>query len=100
MGLFKYTVSYKDIQIRPYYFSGMVILTGVIGWICAWIARDAIDIFLEVKDVPVSFALVAGYAGGDFIENVFKIAMKEPHLFKIGDKIKRLGKTIDISEED
>lgn len=99
MGLFKYTVSYKNIEIRPYYFTVMVILTGIVGWISAWVVRDAIDIFLEVDDVPVSFALVAGYAGGDFIENLFKIAMREPHLFEIGAKIKKLGETIDISDE-
>ncbi len=97
MGLFKYTTSYKDIEIRPYYFAGMVILTGIIGWVSAWILRDALEIFLEISRIPLSFGLVAGYAGGDFIENVFKIAMREPQLFEIGRRIKEVG---DEVQED
>lgn len=91
MGLFKYTTSYKDIEIRPLYFGGMVLLTGVIGWISSWIVKDAVDIFLDISEVPLSFAIVAGYAGGDFIENVFKIAMKEPQLFELGRRIKEIS---------
>ncbi len=99
MGLFKYTTSYKDVEIRPYYFLGMVIFTGIIGWVSAWVVRDALDIFLEVKVIPLSFALVAGYAGGDFIENLFKIAMKEPQLFEVGRKIKKIGEDIKREKE-
>ncbi len=96
MGLFKYTFSYKDIEIRPYYFAGMVLLTGLVGWISAWVARDALQIFLDINgSLPVSLAVVAGYAGGDFIENVFKILMKEPQLFDIGRKVKQISEEIE-----
>lgn len=97
MGLFKYTTSYKDVKIRPYYFGGMVILTGVIGWVSAWVARDMLRIFLELETVPLSFAIIAGYAGGDFIENVFKIAMKEPNLFEVGREIKEVSEDVGDS---
>lgn len=97
MGLFKYTTSYKDIEIRPYYFTGMVLLTGIVGWISAWVVKDALAIFMEVEYVPLSFALVAGYAGGDLIENLFKIAVGEPQLFEIGRKVKQLGEEIEES---
>ena len=95
MGLFKYTTSYKDVKIRPYYFAGMVVLTGVIGWVSAWVARDVLRIFLELETIPVSFAIIAGYAGGDFIENVFKIAMKEPNLFEVGRQIKEVSEDVE-----
>lgn len=97
MGLFKYMTSYKDVEIRPYYFAGMVILTGVIGWVSAWVAGDALRIFLELETVPLSFAVVAGYAGGDLIENIFKIAVQEPQLFHLGEKLKEAK---EIVEED
>jgi len=93
MGLFKYITSYKDVEIRPYYFAGMVILTGIVGWVSAWIAGDALRIFLELEAVPISFAVVAGYAGGDLIENIFKIAMREPHLFELGKRVKQMEDT-------
>ena len=95
MGLFKYITSYKDVEIRLSYFTGMIILTGIIGWVSAWIARDALAIFLEIESPPLSFALVAGYAGGDFIENLFKIATKQPQLFEIGEKIKKVSETVE-----
>ncbi len=62
-------------------------LSGVVGYVAAWIAQDVVHIFLELDTLPLSFALIAGYAGGDFIENIFKIGMKEPNLFEIGKKI-------------
>jgi len=88
VGLVKYMTSYKDVKIRPYYFAGSVLLTGIVGYVSALIAKDAASIFLELEALPVSFAIVAGYAGGDFIENLFKIGMKDPDFFKIGEKIK------------
>ena len=92
VGLAKYMTSYKDVEIRPYYFTGAVILSGIVGYVSAWIAQDVAHIFLELETIPVSFALIAGYAGGDLIENIFKIGMKEPNLFEIGKKIVNIKK--------
>ncbi len=90
VGLAKYMTSYKDVEIRPYYFLGAVLLSGIVGYVSAWIAQDVAKIFLELSSIPLSFAVVAGYAGGDFIENIFKIGMKDPNLFEIGKKIKKI----------
>ncbi len=92
VGIFKYMTSYKDVKIRPYYFLGSILLTGVVGYVSALVAQDAAQIFLELETVPVSFALVAGYAGGDFIENIAKIGMKDPDLLKVGEKLKGMFK--------
>ncbi len=92
VGLVKYMTSYKDVEIRPYYFTGAVFISGVVGYASAWIAQDVAHIFLELETIPISFALIAGYAGGDLIENVFKIGMREPNLFEIGKKIKDIKK--------
>ncbi len=90
VGLVKYITSYKDVEIRPHYFLGTVALSGVIGYISAWVAKDVAHTFLELETFPVSFAIVIGYAGGDFLENIFKIAIKNPNLFEIGTKIKKV----------
>ncbi len=89
----KYMTSYKDVEIRPYYFSGAVLLSGVVGYVSAWVAQDVAHIFLEIDALPLSLAVIAGYAGGDLIENIFKIGMKEPNLFEIGKKIKKITDT-------
>jgi hypothetical protein len=94
VGLVKYITSYKDVEIRPYYFISSVLLSGLIGYVAAWILKDVAHLFLEIDTAPVSFALIAGYAGGDLIENLFKIGMKEPNLFEIGKKVQEIGKTI------
>jgi len=88
VGLLKYTQSYKDVKIKPWYFSGTVILSGIVGFICAWITNDLGIAFLGFETLPLSVAVIVGYAGGDFIENIFKIIVKEPNLFEIGKKIK------------
>ena len=83
VGLIKYVQSYKDVQIKPWYFSGMVFLSGVIGIICAWIVQDMGINFLGVDTISPTIALIVGYAGGDFIENIFKIIIKKPNLFGV-----------------
>ena len=82
VGLIKYSQSYKDVDIRPWYFSGTVVISGLIGVACAWIVQDLGVSFIGLETLPLSIALIIGYAGGDFIENVFKIIVKEPELFQ------------------
>jgi hypothetical protein len=91
IGVIKYLTSYKDVKINLYYFLGMITISGILGYVCAWVARDVSGIFLEIKMLPVSFALVAGYAGGDFLENLVKIGMKDTNIYDIGEKIKKIA---------
>lgn len=98
VGLVKYITSYKDVEIRPFYFLGSVLLTGIVGYVAAWIAKDVAHIFLEIDSAPISFALIAGYAGGDLIENLFKIGIKEPNFFEIGKKIEKITGSISPKE--
>ena len=81
VGLIKYTQSYKDVQIRPWYFSGMVFLGGIVGVVSAFIVHDLGITFLGVETVSPTIALIVGYAGGDFIENIFKIIIKKPNFY-------------------
>ncbi len=82
VGLIKYVQSYKDVSIKPWYFSGTVAVSGLIGLTCAWVVQDLGVTLMGIDTIPLSFALVIGYAGGDFIENIFKIIIKEPDLFQ------------------
>ncbi len=61
VGFIKHQFSYKNVGFNLPYFLAMMFLSGVIGLVVAYaFGRDAI------------FALVVGYAGGDFIESVYK----------------------------
>jgi len=87
MGLVKYMQSYKDVEIRPYYFSATVLVSGLIGFASAWVTHDMGLAFLGIEEIPLSLALVIGYAGGDFLENVYKIVSKKEDLFSVGGKV-------------
>jgi hypothetical protein len=90
VGIIKYITSYKDVKINPYYFSGTVIISGIVGYVSALIVQDISGVFLELEVLPLSFAIVAGYAGGDFLENLVKIALKDADLSNLGEKIKKI----------
>lgn len=82
VGILKYSLSYKDVSIRPVYFGLTVFISGLIGLLCVWIVSDLGISFLGLNSFPVSLGIVFGYAGGDLIENIFKIIIKRPILFK------------------
>jgi len=88
VGLIKYVQSYKDVEIRSWYFLVTIFVSGLVGLSCSWIINDLGISFLGLTETPLSLALVIGYAGGDFIENIFKIVIKEPNFFELGRKIK------------
>ena len=81
MGISKYLRSYKDVKIRPVYFGLSILVSGLAGLLSAWIIKDLGITFLNLNYVPASIAIIVGYAGGDFLENTFKIIIKKPEFF-------------------
>ena len=81
VGISKYLRSYKDVKIRPIYFGLSVLISGIAGLLSAWIVKDLGMTFLQLDYVPATVAIIVGYAGGDFLENTFKIIMKKPEFF-------------------
>lgn len=82
VGISKYIRSYKDVKIRPLYFGLSILVSGLAGLLSAWIIKDLGMTFLELSYVPASIAIIVGYAGGDFLENMFKIITKKPEFFE------------------
>src|SRR3990167_8146545 len=83
VGFMKYQSSYKSSPFRPWYFLGTVGLSGLIGFIAAWVTKDLGVSFLGMATISPSIAFVIGYAGGDFIENLFKIISGKSSVFPI-----------------
>jgi len=75
VGFIKYQYSYKNVGFDVRYFFGMTFLSGVIGTLAAASAQGMNVNFLN-NGYTAAFAFVVGYAGGDFMENVFKIITK------------------------
>lgn len=60
-GFLKHQMAYRKAEFNLWYFLMIVLLSGIIGLTTAYaFGQNAL------------FAFVVGYAGGDFIENVYK----------------------------
>ena len=81
VGILKYVFSYKEVQMRWGYFAGTSVVSGLIGLTAAWIVKELGIAFVGIGTLSPAIALIVGYAGGDFLENIFKIITKEPVLF-------------------
>lgn len=79
VGFIKYQFSYKEVKFRPYYFLAMIFLSGVVGTV-ATLAIKEIGFNLLESFTP-ALAFIIGYAGGDFIENIYKIIIKKSSFY-------------------
>jgi hypothetical protein len=64
--------SQNGASFNPWYFGGTVLVSGIVGLAAAYAANGAGLPFFGVVINP-ALALIIGYAGGDFLENVFRI---------------------------
>lgn len=83
VGYLKYRSSYKNTTFVLNYFALSVGISGAVGLIAAWVTMDLGLTFLGLPSITPSLAIVIGYAGGDFIENVFKIITGKTSLFQL-----------------
>ena len=79
MGFIKHQYSYKNVQFELPYFTGMTLISGMIGVLTAAAVNEAGITFLGTFTPALSF--IVGYAGGDFIENIYKIIIKKSSLY-------------------
>lgn len=79
VGFVKHQFSYKEVKFRFSYFLGMVFISGVIGTVAS-VAIKEIGFTLSGSFSP-ALAFLIGYAGGDFIENIYKIIIKKSSLY-------------------
>ena len=82
VGWLKYQFSFKNVPFRPKYFLGMMALSGLVGMV-ATIAIKELGFTLFGQFTP-ALAFVVGYAGGDFVENIYKIIIKKSSLYEEG----------------
>ena len=81
VGYVKYQTRFKSVPFKYKYFISMVSLSAIIGLLAAWAARDIGIKFIGLPSITPAIAFIIGYAGGDFIENVFKIITKKDPFF-------------------
>ena len=79
VGWIKHQFSYKNVPFRWKYFLGMMFVSGLVGMV-ATIAIKELGFTLFGQFTP-ALAFIIGYAGGDFIENIYKIIIKKSNLY-------------------
>ena len=89
VGYIKYRNSYKNVEFKLGYFSFSVLVSGIVGLLAAWATRDLGMTFLGLPALTPAIAVIIGYAGGDFIENLFKILTGKTSLYDFSKMIKK-----------
>lgn len=87
VGYVKYHLSYKDIEFSWPYFGMSVGISAVVGFAVVWAMESAGITFAEGLNINPGLAFIIGYAGGDALENLYKIIFKEPVLGPLKDMI-------------
>ncbi len=73
----KYRNSYRNVPFRPLFFSLSVTLSAAVGFLSAWVAKDLGLNFIGITKFTPAIAFVIGFAGGDFIENLYRTISKQ-----------------------
>jgi len=84
IGFVKHQYSYKNVKFDINYFLTMMVISGIIGLLVAATMRSLGFEFLGAFSPALGF--IVGYAGGDFIENIYKIILKKPSLYSFDKK--------------
>lgn len=79
VGFLKHQFSYKNVPFNLIYFLGTVFISGTVGVISALAVKE-LGFNLAGSFSP-SLSFIIGYAGGDFIENIYKIIIKKSTIF-------------------
>lgn len=83
VGFTKHQYSYKNVGFKWGYFATMVIISGIVGLAAGWLAKGFVTSEQPTAEISAFFAFIAGYAGGDFIENIYKIVAKKTSLYEL-----------------
>ena len=79
VGFVKHQFSYKNVGFDLPYFLVMTFISGIIGLVVAS-SVESLGFMLEGAFSP-ALSFIVGYAGGDFLENIYKIIIKKSSLY-------------------
>ncbi|MDO8486566.1 MAG: hypothetical protein Q7S77_02640 [Candidatus Staskawiczbacteria bacterium] len=73
VGFLKHQLSYKSVPFDLKYFFGMSFISGVVG-LMASISIKEVGLTLD-GNFTTALSFIIGYAGGDFLESIYKIIL-------------------------
>lgn len=81
VGYIKHSASSHTFKFDLLYFLLMMFLSSVVGLLTA-AAVSGLDLpFTGVTSLTPAIAFIVGYAGGDFLENVYKILIRRTTVY-------------------
>jgi len=80
VGFVKHQFAYKNVVFNLKYFLGMSFISGVIGLMAALSIRELGLTLNGTFSSALSF--IIGYAGGDFLESLYKIILDKSKITK------------------
>lgn len=75
VGFLKHQMAYKNVPFDTKYFLGMSFLSGVVGLMASMSLKE-VGFELGGLFTP-ALSFIIGYAGGDFLENIYKIIITQ-----------------------
>lgn len=87
VGFLKHRFSYKEVKFELSYFLVMIIISGIIGLLVTSAVKEIGFTLLGVFSPALAF--IVGYAGGDFVENIYKIIIKKSSLYSLPEDLKK-----------
>jgi NADH:ubiquinone oxidoreductase subunit 6 (subunit J) len=86
VGFLKHQFAYKNVEFRPAYIAGMMVLSSLVGLVVTWaIVSSGLEI-VALAEINPAVAFIVGYAGGDLIENLYKILVGKATLYPLPKK--------------
>ena len=92
VGFIKHQFAYKNVGFKIPYFLLMMFLSGIVGLLVTMAVKQTGISFLGSDYLEPSLAFIIGYAGGDFIENIYKIIVKKSSLYSLPQEIQKKNK--------
>lgn len=84
VGYLKHFQAYKNVKFRWQYFGMAVGISAAVGLAVVWAIDGAGIKLVDEVGINPGLALIIGYAGGDAVENLYKIILKKPILGSFG----------------
>lgn len=81
VGFIKYQSAKKQTKFETNYFLTMIILSSLVGVGISWVVAEVDGKILGLKEITPAIAFIVGYAGGDLLENLYKILLKKTTLY-------------------
>ncbi len=86
VGFLKYQFTYKNVKFNPQYILVIMVLSSIVGFFVTWAVVESGLKVTPLEEINSAIAFIIGYAGGDFIENIYKILVGKTTLFDISKK--------------